>query len=392
MNLDQAIDNCISKAVENKIIPGAVVAVVNQDGLMSLRSHGVRSEANQDPMTGDTVFQIASMTKPITGTACMQAVERGLLALDQPAAEIIPWLGEVQVLEGFAQTEPILRPPSQPITLRNLLTHTSGFTYEVRNSELATWKDCTGNPGTGSGKLDSLRQPLSFDPGTRWEYGIGIDWAGQLLEVVSDLSLAEWMHEEIFDPLAMTSTAYDCRPDMQDRRAATHVLNGDTWKALVSSGEKRTVEFDSGGGGLFSTVTDYAKFMQMLLRGGELAGRRLLSPQTVSLMSTNSMGDLRVSPVVSQNQKVSSDFEFMPGTPKSWGLTFQINEENVQGGRQAGSLSWAGLCNTHFWVDPKAGLGALLMTQTLPFMIPRVATLLKQLERAIYETVTSSGD
>ncbi len=389
MNLDKAIDNCITKAIGKKIVPGAIAAVVNQDGLMSVRSHGVRSETNQDPMTDDTVFQIASMTKPITGAACMQAVERGLLTLDQPAAEIIPWLGEVQVLEGFSQTKPLLRPPSHPVTLRNLLTHTSGFTYEVWNSEMAAWKDCTGNPGTGSGKLDSLRQPLSFDPGTRWEYGIGIDWAGQLLEAVSDVSLAEWMQAEIFDPLAMTNTAYDCRPDMQDRRAATHVLNGDTWNALISSGKTRKTEFDSGGGGLFSTVTDYAKFMQMLLRGGELAGQRLLSPQTVSLMSSNSMGGLRVSPVVSQNQKVSADFEFMSGTPKSWGLTFQINEEDVNGGRQAGSLSWAGLCNTHFWVDPKTGLGALLMTQTLPFMIPQVGNLLEQLERAIYETVTS---
>ncbi len=389
MNLDQAIDNCIIQAIENKVVPGAIAAVINHDGLISIRSHGVKSEANQDLMTDDTVFQIASMTKPITGTACMQAVERGLLTLDQPAAEIIPWLGEVQVLEGSNRTGPLLRAPNQPVTLRNLLTHTSGFTYEVWNSEMAAWKDSTGNPGTGSGKLDSLRQPLSFDPGTRWEYGIGIDWAGQLLEAVSDVSLAQWMHTEIFDPLGMTDTAYDCRPDMQDRRAATHVLNEGTWKALVPSGKTRKTEFDSGGGGLFSTVTDYAKFMQMLLRGGELAGQRLLSPQTVSLMSNNSMGDLRVSPVVSQNQKVSADFEFMPGTPKSWGLTFQINEEDVNGGRQAGSLSWAGLCNTHFWIDPNTGLGALLMTQTLPFMIPQVADLLKQLERTIYETVTS---
>ncbi len=389
MSLDQAIDTCITKAIENKVIPGAVSAVVNRDGLVSIRSHGVRSEATRSPMTDDTVFQIASMTKPITGTACMQAVERGLLKLDQPASEIIPWLGEVQVLEGFNETGPILRKPYQPVTLRNLLTHTSGFTYEVWNSDMAAWKEHSGNPLTGSGKLASLHQPLSFEPGTRWEYGIGIDWAGQLLEAATDTPLAAWMRTEIFDPLELTDTAYTCHPDMEERRAATHVLKEGNWTALESSKQKRLPEFDSGGGGLFSTAPDYAKFIQMLLRNGELAGQRLLAPETISMMSSNNMNDLRVSAVTSHSQKISADFEFMAGVPKSWGLTFQINENPVDRGRHEGSLSWAGLCNTHFWVDPKAGFGALLMTQTLPFMIPQVADLLEEFERAIYETATS---
>ena len=388
MSVDQVIDSCITKAVENKIIPGAVAAVVNRDGLVSIRSHGVRSEATQRPMTEDTVFQIASMTKPITGAACMQAVERGLLELDQPASEICPWLGEVQVLEGFNESGPVLRSPNQPVTLRNLLTHTSGFTYEVWNSDMAAWKDHTGNPITGSGKLASLHQPLSFDPGTRWEYGIGIDWAGQLLEAATGMPLGAWMQKEIFDPLELVDTAYTCHPDMEERRAATHVLKEGNWTALESSKPKRQPEFDSGGGGLFSTATDYAKFIQMLLRDGELAGKQLLSPETISLMTSNNMNELRVSAVTSHNQKISADFEFMTGVPKSWGLTFQINETAVEQGRRKGSLSWAGLCNTHFWIDPTVGFGALLMTQTLPFMIPQVAELLEDFERAIYETVT----
>jgi len=388
MSIDQAIDSCLANAVEKKIIPGAVAAVVDRDGVVSIRSHGVKSESNQSLMTDDTVFQIASMTKPITGAACMQAVERGLLKLDQPAGEIIPWLGEVQVLEGFNETGPVLREPNRPVTLRNLLTHTSGFTYEVWNSDIAAWKEHTGSPATGSGKLASLHQPLSFDPGTRWEYGIGIDWAGQLLEAVTDGPLATWMQTEIFDPLGLADTAYTCRPDMEVRRAATHVLKEGNWLALEPSKQKRLPEFDSGGGGLFSTATDYAKFIQMLLRGGEVKGQHLLSPETVSLMSSNNMNDLRVSAVKSQNHNVSADFEFMAGVPKSWGLTFQINENPVDRGRHEGSLSWAGLCNTHFWIDPAAGFGALLMTQTLPFMLPRVATLLEEFERAIYEIAT----
>ena len=389
MDLDQAIDNCISQAIENKIIPGAVAAVVNQDGLMSIRSHGVRSETNQNPMTDDTVFQIASMTKPITGAACMQAVERGALELDQPAGQLLPWLDDVQVLDGFDESGPILRAPNKPVTLRNLLTHTSGFSYAIWNSEIAEWTKQTGIPNVGSGKLESIHQPLAFDPGDRWEYGIGLDWAAQLLETASGMSLAQWMRTEIFDPLGMTDTAYQCRPDMNKRRADTHVLSNGQWKALTSGTQTDQPEFDSGGGGLFSTTLDYAKFIQMFLSKGELAGQRVLSPETVSLMSANSIGALRVSPVISRDNNLSADFEFMSGTPKSWGLSFQLNEEAVEGGRGAGSLSWAGLCNTHFWVDPGSGIGVLLMTQTLPFMIPQVADLLEQFERVIYAAMTS---
>ena len=389
MDLDQAIDDCITQAIDDEVIPGAVAAVVDRDGLMSIRSHGVRSETNRDRMTDDTVFQIASMTKPITAAACMQAVEREILELDQPAGQILPWLDEVQVLDGFDKSGPILRAPKQPVTLRNLLTHTSGFSYAIWNSEIAEWTKQSDIPNLGSGKLESIHQPLAFDPGDRWEYGIGLDWAGQLLEAVSGRSLAQWMTTEIFSPLAMTDTAYECRPDMKKRRADTHVLSNGQWKALASGSQTKQPEFNSGGGGLFSTTLDYAKFIQMLLRGGELTGQRVLSPQTISLMSANSIGDLRVSPVTSLDNNLSANFEFMPGTAKSWGLSFQLNEEAVEGGRGVGSLSWAGLCNTHFWVDPKSGLGALLMTQTLPFMIPQVADLLEQFERVIYATMTS---
>jgi methyl acetate hydrolase len=340
-------------------------------------------------MTDDTVFQIASMTKPITGVACMQAVERGLLELDRPAGDVIPWLADVQVIDHFDESGPVLRAPRNPVTLRNLLTHTSGFTYEIWNSAMAAWIEHTGAPRTGSGKLASLRQPLSFEPGERWEYGIGIDWAGQLLETVSGVRLESWMKSEIFEPLGMSDTAYQCNATMTNRLAATHVLDGEQWKALTPKNRETLPEFDSGGGGLYSTTLDYARFLQMLLNGGELFGRRLLSSETVSAMSSNNMGQLRVSPVTSHDQILSANFEFMPGVPKSWGLTFQLNEEAVPEGRQLGSMSWAGLFNTHFWVDPKSGLGALLMTQTLPFMIPQVSNLLEQFERATYEAITS---
>ena len=389
MILDQAIDGVIGVAVKDNLVPGAVAAVVDSEGLRSIRCYGVRSETSGEPMTDDTVFQIASMTKPITGVACMQAVERGLLELDRPAGEVIPWLADVQVLDGFDESGPILHPPENPVTLRNLLTHTSGFTYEIWNSDMAAWIEHTGTPGVGSSKLASLRRPLSFEPGERWEYGIGIDWAGQLLETVSGMSLESWMRSEIFEPLGMSSTGYQCNETMTDRLAATHVLDGEQWKALIPRDRKTLPEFDSGGGGLHSTTPDYARFIQMLLNGGELFGRRLLSSETVSAMSSNNMGQLRVSPATSHDQILSADFEFMPGVPKSWGLTFQLNEEAVPEGRQLGSMSWAGLFNTHFWIDPTSGLGALLMTQTLPFMIPRVAELLDEFEQVVYAAVAS---
>ena len=387
MNLDQAIDNCLSRAVEDRIIPGAVGAVVDKDGLVAIRAPGAKSEAA--PMKADTVFQIASMTKPIAGVACLQAVERGLLQLDQPAAEIIPQLADLQVLEDINESGPVLRPPKSPVTLRNLLTHTSGFTYEVWNSEIAHWIEHEGTPGIGSRELASLDRPLSFEPGQRWEYGIGIDWAGQLLEAASGVKLGEWMRKEIFDPLGMSDTAYHCSSEMEERKAAVHILAKDQWKALPTEPPRTIAEFDSGGGGLFSTAIDYAQFVQMILCDGKLEGHEILSRQTVSTMSSNNMGDLRVTPVTSIDHNLSADFEFMRGVPKSWGLTFQINEDSVIGGRSAGSLSWAGLFNTHFWIDRTSGVGALLMTQTLPFMIPQVAALLEQFEQTVYQSLAS---
>ena len=176
---------------------------------------------------------------------------------------------------------------------------------------------------------------------------------------------------------------------MEERKAAVHILAKDRWKALPTEPPKTIAEFDSGGGGLFSTAIDYAQFIQMILCDGKLEGHEILSRQTVSTMSSNNMGDLRVTPVTSIDHNLSADFEFMRGVPKSWGLTFQINEDSVIGGRSAGSLSWAGLFNTHFWIDRASGVGALLMTQTLPFMIPQVAALLEQFEQTVYQSLAS---
>ena len=191
------------------------------------------------------------------------------------------------------------------------------------------------------------------------------------------------MRKEIFDPLGMSDTAYQCSSEMEERKAAVHILTKDRWKALPTEPPSTVAEFDSGGGGLFSTAIDYAKFIQMILCEGKLAEHEILSKQTVSAMSSNNMGHLRVTPVTSIDHNLSADFEFMRGVPKSWGLTFQINEDTVVGGRNAGSLSWAGLFNTHFWIDRTSGFGALLMTQTLPFMIPQVAALLNEFEQTL---------
>ena len=389
MNPFSNMTSCIDEAVSEGVVPGAVTAVISPHSTLSLHCSGLRSTVNSQRMTADTIFQIASMTKPITAMACMQAVERGLLELDQPAKEIIPWLGEVKVLDGFQNSQPIFTEPLKPVTLRNLLTHTSGFTYDIWNTGTSRWKEYSQTPATGSGKLASLHQPLAFEPGSKWEYGIGIDWAGQLLETVAKKSLGQWMRDEIFIPLEMNDTSYVCTSDMEERKAHTHILKDEVWSALVPTKPKSKPEFESGGGGLFSTVTDYAKFLQVILNDGCSNGVRFVSAQTLTRMVSNQMGSLQVSPTVSLNHNVSADFEFMPGVPKSWGLSFQINEEAVAGGRHGGSLSWAGLCNTHFWIDKESGIAALLMTQTLPFMIERVANLLEEFEKAVYKDLAN---
>ncbi len=378
-----AIDQLLQGAVNSGDVPGVVAVAADDSGVVYQGAFG-RQKLNGDaPMKLDTVFRIASMTKAITGTAAMQMVEQGKLSLDRPAGEVLPELASPQVLEGFGGAgKPSLRPARGHITLRNLLTHTSGFVYDTWNSKMARYARETGLPAARTGKLEALNAPLGFDPGERWEYGIGIDWAGRMVEAVNGgQNLEQYMQRHIFTPLGMRDTSFDPRPDWASRTVTVHARQADgSLVPTEAAPPPANREFYPGGGGLFSTASDYVTFLHALLTGG----RGVLKPQTVALMAQNHMGALNVRKLTTYNPAFSNDAEFFPGMDKKWGLTFMINTQDTPSGRSAGSLAWAGINNTYFWLDPNKRVAGALMTQILPFADPTVLGLLDRFEAAVY--------
>ena len=347
---------------------------------------GRRAVPDGAAMTTDSVFWIASMTKAITSTAAMQLVEQGRLALDRPIAEVLPELAEPQVLEGFdAAGEPRLRPARRPIALRHLITHTAGFVYDIWNPEMGRYMEKRGIPGIITRQNAALALPLIFDPGERWDYGINIDWVGKAVERVSGQRLGEYFEEHLFEPIGMTDTAFTLTQDHRARLTAMHARGEDGALAPIPFEMPQEPEFEMGGGGLYSTAADYLAFAQLFLNQGRTAdGRQVLKPETVGLMAQNAIGDLNVQLLKTAIPASSNDAEFFPGMVKKWGLGFMISTEAAPGGRSAGSLAWAGLANTYFWIDPAKGVAGVILMQLLPFADAKSLALFDRFEKAVY--------
>ncbi|MEE3371538.1 MAG: serine hydrolase domain-containing protein [Planctomycetota bacterium] len=379
-------DLLLRKAVAEGGIPGVVAMATNRDRAIYQGAFGQRVLGQNAAMTTDTVVWIASMTKVLVSAAAMQLVEQGKLDLDGPATRWVSELSRVQVLVGWdGNGEPRTRAPKRPITLRHLLTHTSGFSYDLWNADIGRYQEVTKLPGIGSGQYAALFAPLVADPGERWEYGISIDWVGKIIEAVSGKTLGAYLQDHLFDPLEMTSTAFKLTPTMRNRMAKIH-QRGDNGKLVVSDFSlPEDPEFQSGGGGLYSTAGDYLRFIRMILNRGKLSGNQVLKPETVDLMSRNAMGDTKVTLLKTVIPTLSNDAEFFPGMPKTWGLGFMINEQAAPNGRSAGSLAWAGLANTYFWIDPDKGLGGVYLTQILPFADTKSLPLFSAFENLVYQ-------
>ena len=361
-----------------------VAMATTADGTIYQGAFGKANLGGDAPIGLDTVFHIASMTKAITGAAAMQLVEQGRVGLDQPAGEIIGQLGEPQVLDGFdAAGAPKLRPARSIITLRKLMTHTAGYAYDVWNAELARFYKATGLPAARTGRLEALNAPLASDPGTRWEYGINIDWVGRIIETLSGQNLHDYLCANVFKPLGMPDSGFLLRPDQEARRVPTHARGADGVLTPQPIEPPRVVEFFNGGGGLHSTARDYLTFVRAILKGGG----GILKPETVALMGQNHIGALNVQPMLSQNKEMSCDVDLFPGMDVKWGLSFLINTRDVPGRRSAGSLAWAGVRNTYYWIDPARRVGGVFMTQVLPFADPTVLRVFADFERAVYASL-----
>ncbi|WP_428312789.1 serine hydrolase domain-containing protein [Hydrocarboniphaga sp.] len=385
MSLNNALDAVLQAAADSGDIPGVIATVADRSGVIYEGAFGVRAVGGGVPMTMDTFIWFASLTKSLTATAAMQLVEQGRLDLDAPAASVLPEIGKIQVRTGWnADGTPILRAPSSPVTLRSLLTHTSGFAYEMFNADVVREQESTGTPNVISGTRATMHRALVRDPGTAWEYSIGVDWAGRLVEAVSGLRLRDYMASHIFGPLGMSDVSFQADQEQLSRAAAMHARLPDGTLVPIPFGLPPDAEFDMGGHGLSGRAPHYLRFCQAILNGGILDGNRILAPTTVELMGMNHIGALSVPAMKTAMPTLSNDCDLHPGIDLKWGLSFILNAQATPEGRAPGTMAWAGLPNVYYWIDRKTGITAVIATQIMPFWDAKVRSMCNEFERQIY--------
>ncbi len=377
----------LNSAVNKRNIPAAVAMAATADRTTYSGAFGKRDSSSGMDVTPASIFRIASMTKAITSVAALQLVERGTLNLDEPVAKHLPKLSSLRVLTGFdAKTgKPELHSAVKQVTLRHLLTHTSGFGYEIWDANLRQYLEQADPVPSGTTAPVS---PLMTEPGTRWEYSTGLDWTGRLIETMTGQTLEAYFQRNILQPLGMSDTGFILPPEKFDRLVSSYERQSDGSLKEDPLTQPSPPKSFNGGGGLYSTAGDYVRFMQMILRGGRCAEKqRILRAETVAMMTTNQIGALSAGKMKSARPDRSSDVDFHPGFTDGFGLGFLINGTAYEGGRSAGSLAWAGIENTFYWIDPKSGICAVLLMQFLPFCDPEAMGVLRDFERAVYASL-----
>jgi methyl acetate hydrolase len=373
-----AIDQMFQAAVSNKEIPGVVAAITNKNQVLYLKSFGSQDVAQNVPMARDTVFRIASMTKPITSVAVMMLVEQGKLRLDDAAVKYLPALKGREVIATFNEKDGTYttRPAKQEITIQHLLTHTSGFSYSFTSPKIRDIQQKTGKK--------ERDMPLLFDPGSRWYYSHSTAMLGDIVEKITGQTLEDFFRANLFRPLQMVDTSF-LLPEEKARRLVT-IHRREATGLVETPNPPKYVPLFRADGGLVSTASDYSTFLQMLLNGGSWHGNHILKPETLRLMTSNQIGSLLVEEMPAALPAQSASFLLGHGKDK-FGFGFQITVPNGKSvhARSAGSYAWGGIFNTHFWVDPKRGIGVVFLTQELPFNNPTNRDVVKRFEKLIYE-------
>jgi methyl acetate hydrolase len=376
------IDRTLRSKVEASEIPGVVAMAANGERLLYEGAFGFRNMTDGARMSTDTVFRIASMVKLLTSVAALQLVEQGRLKLDEPAANIDPSLASLQVLTGFdTKGVPELHAARRPVTLRQLLSHSSGFSYPLWDEKVVRYLKVAHK------RKDLPRRPLLFEPGTGWTYGGSLDYVGRMVEIASGQNLDSYFRDHITGRLGMEDTGFLLNEKQRAREATLHVRET-SGKLVPQPLEKQIPQTSfSGGGGIYSTAPDYLKLLQALLNGGSRQGAQMLRPATIALMAENQIGNLEAGHMKTTNPALSNDVDFFPGKRLRWGLGHMINLDPVTDGRRAGSLTWAGLFNTYYWIDPAMRIAAVIMMQILPFADGHALAAYRHFERGICHAV-----
>jgi CubicO group peptidase (beta-lactamase class C family) len=373
------LDAGLRAAVDRKEVPGVVAMAADRRRIIYQGAFGSADAANNRPMTADAIFRIASMTKAVTSVAAMQLVEQGRIGLDDAMSKYFPAFKHLSVFEAFdsgtgAYT---LRPARKAITVRQLMTHTSGLGYGFTSAVLRDFKP-RENERYEVG-------PLLFEPGEKWWYGTSTDWVGRLVESVSGETLDAYFRDHIFRPIGMIDTFFNLPEDRQARLVTVHQRSPDGTLVEQPRQAPRPVTQFNGGAGLSCTARDYIAFLQMLLNDGQTNGRAILRADTVRLMATNQIGAVGVAALETAQPELSDDFTFIADGRDKWGLGFLITTDRVAGKRSPGSLSWGGIDNTYFWIDRARGVAGVIMMQFLPFADPRALAAYDAFERGVYQ-------
>ena len=373
-----ALARLLEERVQRGDVPAAVVLVTNATGVVFESAAGKADVAGNVPLRQDSIFRIASMTKPVTSAAVMMLVEEGRLRLDDPAERYVPAIGSMKVAtqvdaDGSFES----RPPRRPITIRDLLTHTSGIGYSFTDPLLFKLET--------AGKSDQ-DFPLLHDPGEKWTYGASTRYLGNVIEHVSGQPLDAFLRTRLFEPLGMRDTSYEVPASARSRLVTVHQRTNGALGELQNPEVARTTPV-RGDGGLFSTARDYGMFLRMFLNGGRAGSKRLLSEASVREMTRNQIGRLVVPEQPAANAARTRPFPLGAGRD-TWGLGFQLAARPASSdARSAGSYSWAGINNTHFWVDPGRQIGVVVLMQVLPFYDDACIKLLSDVEQLVNRSV-----
>jgi methyl acetate hydrolase len=377
------IDKVLRDAVDSGAVPHVAAIAADRDGVIYAGAAGPRAVGEDAPVSTDTLFRLMSMTKMPATVVALQEMEKGNLDLDAPVVNYCPEFAEVQVLTGFDGGTPRLRPPASQATVRQLITHTSGLGYWFWNGDLVQWEKLTGIPNVVAGLRAALRAPMVADPGTAFSYGISTEWLGQVVEAVTGVGLDVAIKQGVTGPLGMNHTTFLMTDDERLNCTPVHVKGEDgNW---VSIGEilSQAPEYWAGGHGLYGPPSDYIRFTRALLRGGELDGARILRPETVDDAFRNQIGELDFPAEIPTCDPASTDTLAL-GPGYKWGYGLLLNTQDLPGMRRAWTGAWAGLCNTHFWVDRTTGVCASIYSNALPFVTPEALALYQDFERALY--------
>ncbi|WP_106349635.1 serine hydrolase domain-containing protein [Antricoccus suffuscus] len=384
--MSSSIDAVLQGAVDAGAVPNVVAMAADRNGTIYEGAAGPRTVGQGEPVTADSLFRIASMTKMVATVAALQQLEQGKLDLDAPVEQYCPQFADVKVLDGFDADTPRLRAPATKATVRQLATHTSGLSYWFWNADIVKWEAVTGTSNVLGGKDEIFNAPMIADPGTKIEYGINIDWLGKVVEATSGESLRDYIEAHIAGPLGMSDTTFLMDEQQRARSVPIHVPGEDGAWVATDVDWNQQPDWWAGGHGLYSTPRDYLKFQQMLLGGGTFGGQKILEPATVDAAFINQVGDLEF-PAEVKTADPNSSCDFNAGPGNKWGLGLMINTQQQPGMRAAGSGTWAGICNTHFWIDRDTGITGATYTQFLPFVTPASMQMYADFEKALYASL-----